>query len=289
MIVFNNTKYFTKERGEKRMEENKVTKISLSTFFLILSLIIIIVMGIFIYKFYNEKTEATRKSAELQTQVNNLNETVSNLQGKIDNISETINSDNSDENTTIENNSTPNTTTNNDGIAYTITTRDEIYATIKATKDGKTVSKEFEMAGMIDKTGTMDIKEIGKVALVSYSGGEACVVHVYQLVNTEIKLLGTIDCGADMVKEATYTVETKDEAKAVIKAKRNSETITNEFEMSAAIANTSVVDIFDYGKVVLVAESGGEYYGIQVYRLSQDYTTGKTKEIKNVGSIQHNI
>lgn len=194
------------------MEDKKVTKISLSTFFLILSLIVIIVMGIFMYKFYNEKTEATKKSAELQTQVNSLNETVSNLQGKIDNISETINSDNSDENTT----------TNNDGIAYTITTRDEIYATIKATEDGKTVSKEFEMEGMIDKTGTMDIKEIGKVALVSYSGGEACVVHVYQLVNTEIKLLGTIDCGADMVKEATYTVESKDEANAVIKAKRNS-------------------------------------------------------------------
>lgn len=261
------------------MEGKKVTKISLSTFFLILSLIVIIVMGIFMYKFYNEKTEATKESAELQTQVNGLNETVSNLQGKINSISETINSDNSDENTT----------TNNDDIAYTIRTRDEIYATIKATKDGKTVSKEFEMGGMIDKTGTMDIKEIGKVALVSYSGGEACIVHVYQLVNNEIKLLGTIDCGADMIKEATYTVDTKNEATAVIKSKRNSETITNEFEMAAAIANTSIIDVFDYGKVVLVAESGGEYYGIQVYRLSQDYTTGKTKEIRNVGSIQHNI
>ena len=55
------------------MEENKVTKISLSTFFLIVSLIVIIVMGIFMYKFYNEKTEATKKSAELQTQINSLN------------------------------------------------------------------------------------------------------------------------------------------------------------------------------------------------------------------------
>lgn len=261
------------------MKENKVTKISLSTFFLILSLIIIIIMGIFIYKFYNEKTEATKKSSDLQTQVNNLNETVSNLQGKLDSISETINSDNS----------AKNTSTNTDDIVYTISIRDDIYATIKATKDGKTISKEFEMAGMIDKTETMDIQQIGKVALVSYSGGEACIVNVYQLVNTEIELLGTIDCGADMVKDATYTVEIKDETKAIIKAKRNDETITNEFEMNAAIANTSVVDIFNYGKVVLVAESGGEHYGIQVYRLSQNYTTGKTKEIKNVGYIQHNI
>lgn len=73
------------------MEEKKVTKISLSTFFLILSLIVIIVMGIFMYKFYSEKTEATKKSAELQTQVNSLNEKVSNLQGKINSISETSN------------------------------------------------------------------------------------------------------------------------------------------------------------------------------------------------------
>jgi len=83
----------------KKIEEKKVTKISLSTFFLILSLIAIILMGIFMYKFYNEKIEATKKSAELQTQVNRLNETVSNLQGKINSISETINDNSSNENT----------------------------------------------------------------------------------------------------------------------------------------------------------------------------------------------
>ena len=36
------------------MEEKKVTKISLSTFFLILAIIAIIVMGIFIYKLNND-------------------------------------------------------------------------------------------------------------------------------------------------------------------------------------------------------------------------------------------
>ena len=266
------------------MEEKKVTKISLSTFFLILALIAIIVMGIFMYKFYNEKTEATQKSAELQTQVNSLNEKVSNLQGKINSISDTINSD-KNKNTT--NDSTQNT--NSDDITYTISTRDEIYATIKATKNGKTFSKEFEMGAMIADTGTMELPTIGTVALVADSGGEYYGVNIYQLVNDEIKLIGTIDCGADMVKEATYTVETKNEATAIINAKRNDENITKEFEMSAAIANTSVVDILKCGKVVLVAETGGEYYGIQVYRLSQDYTTGKTEEIRNVGSIQHNI
>lgn len=88
------------------MDEKKAIKISLSTFFLILAIIVIIVMCIFMFKLYNEKTEETKKSSELQTQVNNLNETISDLQGKIDNISETINSNNSTENTSTANNST---------------------------------------------------------------------------------------------------------------------------------------------------------------------------------------
>lgn len=92
------------------MEEKKVTKISLSTFFLILAIIAIIVMGIFMYKLYNEKTEETKKSNELQTQVNSLNETVRDLQEKINNISETSNSNNSTENTSTTNTSSNNST-----------------------------------------------------------------------------------------------------------------------------------------------------------------------------------
>lgn len=267
------------------MEEKKVTKISLSTFFLILAIIAIIVMGIFIYKLNNDKTVEIQKSTELQAKVNSLNGTVSKLQGKINKVSETVNAE-----TPTQANSSNASTTNNsnkNNVTYTVSVRDEAYATIKATKNGKTISKEFEMGAMIADTGTMELPTIGTVALVADSGGEYYGVNIYQLVNDEIKLIGTIDCGADMVKEATYTVETKNEATAIINANRNNENITKEFEMSAAIANTSVINIFNLGKVVLVAETGGEYYGIQVYRLSQDYTTGKTKEIKNVGSIQY--
>ena len=267
------------------MEEKKVTKISLSTFFLILAIIAIIVMGIFIYKLNNDKIVEIQKSTELQAKVNSLNGTVSKLQGKINKVSETVNAE-----TPTQANSSNASTTNNsnkNNVTYTVSVRDEAYATIKATKNGKTISKEFEMGAMIADTGTMELPTLGTVALVADSGGEYYGVNIYQLVNDEIKLIGTIDCGADMVKEATYTVETKNEATAIINAKRNNENITKEFEMSAAIANTSVINIFNLGKVVLVAETGGEYYGIQVYRLSQDYTTGKTKEIKNVGSIQY--
>ena len=273
------------------MEEKKVTKISLSTVFLILAIIVIIVMGIFIYKLNKDKTAEIKKSTELQAQVNSLNGTVDELQEKINKVAETINTETSKQSNS-SNVSSKNITTNNsdkNDVTYTVSVRDEVYATIKATKNGKTISKEFEMEAMIANTGTIEISNIGTVALVAESGGEYYGVSIYQLINDEIKLIGTIDCGSDMVKEATYTVKTKNETTAVINARINNENITKEFEMSAEIANTSVIDVFNRGKVVLVAETGGEYYGIQVYRLSEDYTNGKSKEIKKVGSIQYNL
>ena len=74
------------------MDKKEPIKISLSTFFLILAIIAIIVMGAIIYKLNNDKTAETQKSAELQSQVNSLSGTVSDLQGRMNNISETINS-----------------------------------------------------------------------------------------------------------------------------------------------------------------------------------------------------
>lgn len=274
------------------MEEKNVTKIRLFTFLLILAIIIIAIMGVFIFKLNNEKTIETQKSTELQAQVNNLNDTVSNLQEKINTISATINTEIPAQ-TTTSNSSTQkevtNTSTNTDSddIKYEISTRDEIYATIKATEDGKTVTQEFEMSGAIAETGTMTLPTIGSVALVADTSGEYYGVNVYQLVNGKIEKLGTIDCGADMVSEATYEVTTKGETTAVITAKRNSENIKKEFEMDAAIDKTEVIDVLKCGKVVLVAETGGEYYAFKVFRLSQDYTNGKTKDIVEAGTINY--
>jgi len=81
------------------MEEKKASKISLSTIFLIIAIIAIIVMGLFLYKLNNDKASEIQKSAELQSQINSLNETVSDLQGKLDIISETINSTENEKNT----------------------------------------------------------------------------------------------------------------------------------------------------------------------------------------------
>ena len=90
------------------MEEKKTTKINLSTFFLIVTIIKIIVLCIFIYKLYNDKTTEIQKSTGLQTQINNLNSTINDLQGKINTISETINNNNSTKNTSISSTSSVN-------------------------------------------------------------------------------------------------------------------------------------------------------------------------------------
>ena len=83
--------FYKRKRGEN-MEEKNVKKRSLSTFFLILAIIAIMVMGIFIYKLNNDKTAEIHKSTELQAKVNNLNGTVNDLQEKMNTISEIINS-----------------------------------------------------------------------------------------------------------------------------------------------------------------------------------------------------
>ena len=89
------------------MEKN-VIKISFSTFFLILAVIAIVIMGVFMYKISKDKSAEQQKSNELQSQVNNLQE-------KIDQISNTINSDNTSisKDNNVNNSNTIETSKNN--------------------------------------------------------------------------------------------------------------------------------------------------------------------------------
>ena len=77
--------------------EEKNKKLSISTFLLIIAIIAMIVMGVFIYKLNNDKKAEVQKSTELQGALANMNNTVSELQGKINSISETINTNNLNE------------------------------------------------------------------------------------------------------------------------------------------------------------------------------------------------
>ncbi len=90
------------------MEEKNAIKISLSTFFLILAIIAIIVMGVLIYKLNNDKNTEIKKLDNLQAQINGLNETVSDLHEKINSTSETISSLNDSKDITNNSNSDQN-------------------------------------------------------------------------------------------------------------------------------------------------------------------------------------
>ena len=79
------------------MEENKSKNKHFTTFFLIITIIAIIVMGVFIYKIYNDKTILQTQLSTLKTQNSNLNSTISMLQEK-----QVNNSDNTTNTTVIE-------------------------------------------------------------------------------------------------------------------------------------------------------------------------------------------
>jgi len=93
------------------MEEKNATKISLSTFLLIIAIIAIIVMGVFIYKLNNDKTIEIQKSTELQAQVNSLKNQNNNLSGTINTLQE--NSSNEVTNNTVAEKSEKNNLNNN--------------------------------------------------------------------------------------------------------------------------------------------------------------------------------
>lgn len=143
------------------MEEKKVTKISLSTFFLILAIIAIIVMGIFIYKLNNDKIAEIQKSTELQSQVNILNGTVSQLQGKIDNISETINNNSSGKDTTTTNTSNNITTANKYDIEISMSELENVnYSNNTQLKnlEDKYRGKTVKITGYVSNFGDDDIE-----------------------------------------------------------------------------------------------------------------------------------
>lgn len=83
------------------MEEKNGKKISLSTCLLILALIVIIVMGVFIFKLYNDKSLEMQKNKNLNSEVSSLNNTVVELQEKLDTISNILNPSNSDSNSLV--------------------------------------------------------------------------------------------------------------------------------------------------------------------------------------------
>lgn len=80
--------------GEKKVEEKKSIKVSLSTVFLILAIIAIIIMGYYIYNISAQNKIANEELNYLNAEISVLKDSVENYQQKIDSISNTLNSEN---------------------------------------------------------------------------------------------------------------------------------------------------------------------------------------------------
>lgn len=88
--------------SEKKMEEKKSIKVSLSTVFLILAIIAIIIMGYYIYNISAQNKIANEELNSLNTEISVLKDSVENYQQKIDSISNTLNSENNTTNNSSE-------------------------------------------------------------------------------------------------------------------------------------------------------------------------------------------
>lgn len=132
------------------MEDKKTTRISLSTFFLILSLIVIIIMSYCIYKLYNDKKLAAKEISNLNNQTKTLENTISNFQGIIDNISNTINN----------NKNNTDTTSNNKYVTITETLKgiDVLYVT-----DAIKNEDSYTLRGVIYTQYTLTNSELNKI------------------------------------------------------------------------------------------------------------------------------
>ena len=115
--------------------ENK--KGSLSTVFLVIAIILIIVMVAFMYM---QKTEADRQIAELENNASKLQENINDLQGKIDTISNSINS-----NKDVDNNSTE--TTKYVELTKELNSKDVLYVT----KAEKNSDNTYTLYGVVFK------------------------------------------------------------------------------------------------------------------------------------------
>lgn len=124
------------------MEKKKIS-ISLSTFFLLLAIIAIGVMGYFIYRLNDEKTKATEQVNQLNNQVTTLQTTVDLLQENNKIIKNANTTSNSTNEVNTSNNSAANSNTNNAIVSNLSNSNKEVYKRVKIKNMSEAESKQY--------------------------------------------------------------------------------------------------------------------------------------------------
>lgn len=206
------------------MKEKKPITVSLSTVFLILAIIAIIIMGIAIYLILNQKTQSDEKVTELSSEVNKMEITINNLEKQLENET----ASNKEKNvTTNETSTTTNTTTNTKNTVKTG----------EYTIDGIEVSPDPENYGIASIT----IKENNKFTIdmplgTSYDGTYSLNGSKLTCNATEEKI---IEGGGDpLVTKVNYTFEFEEIANGQLKY-----VSTNDSEFSYTIGCTYTIKL----------------------------------------------
>lgn len=214
------------------MEEKKSIKISLSTFFLILAIIALVVMGFFIYKLSDDKTKATEQVKELNNQVAKLENSMNNLQEKVNKIQDINNNTESDNEKTEENNTAVTKKQTLTGVGYTIT--------LYSNNEVKLVINESDIRTII---GSTNLKIDSKNYTVTGLSGK--VNKMYQ---------GNNGAGVDPITFFIMEDGTVEYIKPIDIIINNTHNIPSTFNINGKIENlANVVDIKTNSSDVLIA------------------------------------
>lgn len=125
--------------------------------------------------------------------------------------------------------------------------------------------------------GLIEIPGIGTTVAISSSEGGECNVEFFQYRHDcytgqdFIKDLGSVDCGDDMLKEFNYSyVESDSQKSFAIMAESFGNKVGKVVASADQFYRIETVGIFDYGYFVSAAQSAGEFYGIEFYRVTED-------------------
>lgn len=176
------------------MEEKNEAKIRISTLLLILAIIAIAVMAAVIYKTTMDKAAEVQKAEELQEQVDSLNETISDLRGKMDNISEIIDSANSENKTNTSNNEAVQNTTNSTNTANTNSSKNS-NSTNTTSVEGKSKYTNTLKDAVNGKTAFYELESKGELETEKHDGYYTYVDLFSQTYN--IKEIIDVECSQD--------------------------------------------------------------------------------------------
>lgn len=176
------------EMGVEIVEEKKVTKISLSTFFLILAIIAICVMGYFLYVSNSKTADMISNEKELNAKIAKLENEIISKQDQIKTEQNNVNSSNNSNSNEISN--TNNTTSNSSIVEsnMTFSSLSGIYVGNAKVEQGKTPSGETEVKLYLYENGSFEYNDSpglgsGKVGYYTFTENNIILHEVLLCAN----------------------------------------------------------------------------------------------------------